>query len=83
MKTIFKYQLALTDEQTISLPVDAKILSIQEQGEYIFAWVSLDTDQPKWGRKIYIAGTGNSFDCESLRHITTLQMGDMVWHFFE
>jgi len=83
MKTIYKYELAMKDEQVLSLPADAKVLSVQAQGVQVFAWVSLDTKKPERDRKIYIAGTGNPIDCEGLQHLATVQVGPMVWHFFE
>jgi len=83
MKTIYKYELALTDEQTISLPADAEILDIQQQGQDLCAWVKLDTDMPERDRKITICGTGNPISDLTLAHIATVQIGAMVWHFFE
>lgn len=84
VKTIYKYKLALTDQQIINIPADAEILSIQEQAGDICMWVKLDTDKPERARSIVICGTGNPVDhlCD-MHHISTLQMGNMVWHFFE
>ena len=83
MNTVYKYDLELKEEQVLSLPADAEILSIQEQGGNLCAWVSVDTEKPERDKTIIISGTGNAIYYKDLRHITTLQMGSMVWHFFE
>ena len=83
MHTVYKYALALADKQTISLPADAEILAIQQQGQELCAWVKVDTDKPERDRTIVICGTGSPIDSEGMRYVSTVQMGDMVWHFFE
>lgn len=83
MITIYKYELELKGEQSLSLPADAEILSIQVQNGCICAWVKLDTEKPERTRTIAIYGTGQPGGPNSAQYIATLQMGSMVWHFFE
>ena len=83
MEAIYKYELELKDEQVISLPADAEILSIQEQGGSICAWVRLDTQKPERDRKIIVCGTGRPIAAKDMLFISTVQTGAMVWHFFE
>jgi hypothetical protein len=83
MMTIYKYELTLKDEQVLSLPADSEILSIQAQGVAVFAWVSVDTSKPERDRKIFIVGTGDPVDTKGIKYISTVQVGPMVWHFFE
>ena len=73
----------LTSEQLLLLPDGSEVLDIQEQGGNIYAWVKLDTSNPDRERKFVIYGTGNPIEETNLLHISTLQMGMMVWHFFE
>lgn len=83
METIYKYELELTDTQALSLPADAEILTIQQQGPSIFAWVKLDNQKPERDRTIVVCGTGSPLKQPYMRYITTIQVGIMVWHFFE
>jgi hypothetical protein len=83
MKTIYKYELCMTGTQTLKLPADAEILTIQQQGAELCAWVKLDTNSPCEDRTIVICGTGNPIEHEEMYYLSTVQMGSMVWHFFE
>lgn len=46
MKRIFKYQLEITDRQTILLPHDAEILSVQVQNQKPCLWAKVDEKMP-------------------------------------
>lgn len=86
MKTIWKYPLAITDEQTIRMPIGANILSVQFQGDALCLWAMVDSTIPKEGRHIQIHGTGHDcYDVSSAKYIgTALQPGvPLVWHVFE
>jgi hypothetical protein len=94
MKTIWKYQLEVTDRQEISMPTQAKILTVQTQNNILTLWVEVDTDA-NYGiesrkRVIQIIGTGNPFppleQNEERKYIGTCQMQglvEFVWHVFE
>lgn len=84
MLTIYKYPLVVEDEQSIQLPDDAKILTIQIQNGQPFLWVLLDNQLPSNPRKILIRGTGH--DSHGVgKYISTFQMhgGSLVFHAFE
>ena len=83
MNAIYKYELEITDKQTISLPDDAEVLSIQEQQGAIYAWVRVDTDMPQCDRTFIVCGTGNPIHQGQMKHLATIQKDYMVWHFFE
>ena len=84
MDVIHKHQLSMVDAQVFYLPADAEILSIQVVGLGIYMWVKLDADAEKQKRTIVIKPTGETFDYDGVMcHIDTLQMGVLVWHFFE
>lgn len=83
---IWKWTLAVKDEQTIDMPMDAKILSVQMQGESPQVWALVNEHQPrKQGRRIAIYGTGNPIPDVPGEYISTFQMhgGQLVFHAFE
>ncbi len=85
-KTIYKYPLVVTDFQTVSLPVDAEILTVQTQGGNPCMWALVDpTQTEKEGRNIAIFGTGHPVNCDVIRYISTFQLydGELVFHVFE
>ena len=83
MEIIYKYQLDITDRQNVKLPIDAEILSIQDQGGVVCMWAKIDPNKIAIDRTIIIYGTG--IPCEDIEgtFISTLQVGAMVWHFFQ
>lgn len=90
MEVIYKYELDAVPEQTFSLPAFAQILSVQCQGEGAgvpVMWVrhTLNTSAMV-DRTIVVLPTGLDFDVPQgyqYKHIETIQMSFMVWHFFE
>jgi len=87
MKTIWKFPLELTDRQTIKMPIDAQILSVQSQGNVICLWAIVDECDGNRlvPRTFFIAGTGNPLPCnpKSMAFIGTVQIVPFVWHVFE
>lgn len=82
---IYKYEIAVTDEQTISLPTAAKILAVQIQHGRPQIWALFDESLGgKDNRTLFVVGTGNPLPpCG--RYIGTFQMmnGSLIWHVFE
>ncbi len=86
MITIWKYKLETTDIQTIEMPLDAEILTVQEQNGDINMWVKVDTEKTLVKREIFIYGTGNPiFDNDNSKYIGTFQLksGMLVFHVFD
>jgi hypothetical protein len=90
MKTIYKYPIVTTDRQTLLLPKDAEILSVQIQGDSPVLYAFINTkNKTKTARVIEIFGTGNPIEeydtIKSLKYIGTyqLQMIGFVGHVFE
>lgn len=81
MKTIYKYELEVTDVQKIVLPKDAEILSVGIQNDEPVLWVKLDTDaRPYVARTIIIVGTGGPIpDGLNLRFIGTFDYQSTYW----
>lgn len=86
MKTIYKYPIEVTDEQTLTLPVKAQILTVQMQGETPCIWAMIDTEESRTKRiVIRVYGTGHPIaGSEDLTYLGTFQIhgGQLVFHAF-
>ena len=85
MKTIWKYQLEVTDTQEISIPCNSKILSVQTQRNKPVMWVLIDPDTEKFTKKFRIYGTDHPIETNDLIYIGTFQLdeGSFIGHVFE
>jgi hypothetical protein len=90
MITIWKFPIALSDEQIIEIPADSVIISaimqIVNGWENVVLYAIVNTDKPRVKRRIRIAGTGQpNLDLFDWRFIKTVEMleGKLVWHIFE
>ena len=84
MKTIHKYQMKKFMDP-IMMPEGAEILSIQIQRLTICIWAMVNDEAPIKQRDIYMFGTYQILpkDMSEYKYITTLQVGELIWHFFE
>lgn len=81
---IWKYELRITDEQELEMPMFSEILSVADQHGSLCLWAAGDTKLPKVKRTIEIIGTGNPIKDPGWRKfIGTVSMGSFVWHVFE
>ena len=86
MKKVYKYKLAITDDQIVDLPASAKILHVENGDFYeISLWALVDPEESVDGRHIHIAGTGHPIlDADQLSYVgTTFHPGNLVFHVFE
>lgn len=83
MRTIYKYELKLEDEQTVEMPGFARILTVQVQDLKICLWAEVDTSFPTEARTIEIYGTGDEVLGLGRTYIGTVQRGAYVWHVYE
>lgn len=86
MKTIFKYQLEITDVQTLQIPVNSTILSVQLQNDTLCMWVLVNTENKIENVNIHIFGTGHEINPEiPLAYISTVQLygGKLIFHIFK
>lgn len=89
MRTIHKYELDITDEQVIDLPMYSEMLTIQEQHGKLVLWCAVDTEDEMLPRKFFVVGTGHPMPepedpwC-ALVYCSTVQTrgGKLVWHVF-
>lgn len=85
MKTIWKFPLRITDEQWVSMPRGARVLSVQMQGDQACVWAIVESAATQEMRRLVILGTGNPIgdSGETLTFIGTFQQPPFVWHLFE
>lgn len=83
-KTIFKFVLDMTDEQTVELPVGAVPLCVQVQHGAPCLWALVDSTAPKESKSIVIHGTGHSISETVGQYLGTFQLdnGYLVFHAF-
>jgi len=80
---IYKYELAVTDEQEVLMPKAAEILCAQEQNGRLCVWAQVFPEQEMRPRKFYVHGTGIHGLIHG-RYIDSVQMsGNFVWHVYE
>jgi hypothetical protein len=88
MKSIWKYQIEIIDEQTITIPKGATILSVQNQDNTTCIWALIDSNNEKIKRSVAVVGTGNPFllNDSNYDYIGTIQSNrnyfNFVWHVF-
>jgi len=85
--TIYKYELIITDEQIIDMPIDAIILSVHKQNNKLCLWAKVNPKIAKYteARCIHIYGTGNPIFIQKEIFIGTVVFEEhgAVWHVFE
>ena len=83
--TIWKFPLATTDWQRVTIPVDAELLDVQVQAGTPCLWAIVDPSKEKEQRLLRIIGTGHTFTDEGLAYIASYQLGNgaLVFHVFE
>ncbi len=85
MRTIWKYQLEVTDQQSVSMPRNAEILHVAAQHGVACLWAEVTPDTPEEDRSILIVGTGHPIPIGDRRYIGTFQLsgGALVFHAYE
>lgn len=93
MNTIHKFPLEITDQQVVTMPKGAQILTVQVQNEMVCLWAVMDTVAAPEERKIEVFGTGNPIPKvnewpqagQGRKFIGTFQFlgGKFVGHVFE
>jgi hypothetical protein len=83
VKTIWKFPLEVTDEQTVALKVGANIIGVQLQYGKLCMWAVVDPHEPEYFATVRVVGTGNPFpDADQCHPIGIVQQGSFVWHVF-
>lgn len=86
MQTIHKKVLEMTSQQSVSLPVAAKIISVGNQNENLCLWYITNTQiEDSETVVVHIIGTGRELKIDKpVKFIGTVLMmgGQLVWHVF-
>lgn len=85
MSRIWKYELEITDEQTVEMPRGAKVLSVANQGGKLCLWAEVDPSERIVVRHFLVIGTGHQIteDFDLRKFVGTVLMEPFVWHVFE
>lgn len=82
-KTIHKYVLDITDNQTIKTKMFAKPLDIQIQNDKVCLWMEVDPTYTDTNFYIKCFGTGHPIDLkEPWKYFKTIQAGPLVFHYY-
>lgn len=88
-KTIWKYEIDITDEQIVRLPKGAEILHADQQYpgtlDKLQIWVLIDSQELHFqDKKIYIYETGHPIETVRKYVGTVLANNDaLVWHVYQ
>ena len=87
-RAIWKYPLAILDEQIVMMPHGSQILCVQAQGSTPCLWAMVAPGEPATQQRfIRIFGTGHPIDDKMVGeiYIGTFQLsgGALVFHVFE
>ena len=84
MKTIWKFEVPVTDEPVVMAPAGAVFLPtavFPYPGSVGWLWAIVDSDAPKVRVRLRIVGAGHPLT-EVGAYITTAHSGPFVWHIF-
>jgi len=84
-QAIWKYELAITDYQTVAMPEGAEVLFVEKQQGILYLWAKCTTKNPVHDRGFWIVGTGHPLPYHLGRYIGSVVSSDspFVWHVFE
>lgn len=71
MKTVWKYELVLRNDNVLDLPAHAELLSVGFQAESLVLWVLVDPSEPEEIRRFRVAGTGHVLPDRKLSYVGT------------
>ena len=86
MKTIWKYDIPLTDRFSLEMPRGSRVLSDMSQHGLPHMWFHVDTDAPMVRCDFAVVGTGNQMpDHPYPAYVGSFQLanGGLVFHVFE
>jgi len=82
---IWKWEINITDSQTVNMPVGAKLLDVQMQNSACCLWALCDQFNQYEERRIRFYGTGNPMPDDPGEYVATFQTfdGALVFHVFD
>lgn len=85
MRTIWKFSIGQT-KAAVKMPIGAKPLAVQVQGDEACLWAEVDSDAETETRHFRIFGTGHDMPSGmgySDVYLGTFQQGPFMWHLYE
>lgn len=85
-KTIWKYIIPITDDVTIEMPHNARILphaAPGPDGRSLLIWAEVDPEAPINERRFLVIGTGNPIPPIPCHYIATTVAPPFVWHLYD
>ena len=82
IKTIWKYELRITDTQVVEMPDGAEVLHVGCQAGKICLWALVDPEAALIPYEFQIVGTGHPYEVGTGGHIGTAVIDPFVWHVF-
>ncbi len=84
MRTIYKYDVPLTNEVGIEIPGFIQWLHVGVQYDVAVVWAVVDTDKPMANQRLHVRGTGHPMTGEEGEHVGSIQLhgGALVFHVF-
>lgn len=85
MKTIWKYEVPISDLFTLRMPQGAKLLDVQLQAGIPQLWALVDPSAPVVSRGLRLHGTGHDIADSIGEHVGSFQLrnGQLVFHLFD
>lgn len=89
MRTVHKYPLKAFEDSVdvrVSMPAFSDFLHVAFQGEDVFIWAEVETDQPLQDYEFEVYATGQEHRVERytyLQHMGTFFAKQNVWHLFQ
>ena len=78
-KVVWKFKY----DGAIEMPKGAKILTAEFQGTTLMLWALVDPAKKPETRMFELYATGQTFEAEDKRYVTTVYQATLVWHLFE
>lgn len=84
METIYKYHIPIDRETVLEIPGGGgKVLLLDTQGIGLYAWMEVNTEQPRSTRTFRIVGTGHDLaTVQGMVHVGSVQQKGFVWHVY-
>jgi hypothetical protein len=82
MQTVYKYGIPVGDDVIISMPTNARPLSVGMQGETMYVWALVNPTEDNTLFRFSVRGTGHQLRGDEGEFINTVFAGRFVWHVF-
>lgn len=84
MRRMFKYELDITDEQTVTAPRGWRPFAAQLQAGVLCLWAEVDDSDLQVDHSVFVHGTGHPVNPAAETFVDTFQLPDtgLVFHVF-